>query len=88
MINIHRVTALEIERNNDWTSLNITSNEISPSHFSLALQIADKYENVFASDLLDIIKEHFENEEKIIEVALFHKDSKPFDIKITENYDA
>jgi hypothetical protein len=54
----------------------------------LALQIADKYENVFASDLLDIIKEHFENEEKIIEVALFHKDSKPFDIKITENYDA
>ena len=88
MINVHRVTELEIERSQEWTTLKVVTNDTEPSDYSLAKQIADTHPLIYASDLLDIIKEYFKNEQQTMEITLFHKDNIRFPILTTERDDA
>ena len=87
MINIHKVTDLNIERSEDLTTLKVVTNELSHHHYKLARLIAEDYEDVNSSDVADIIKEYFSKQTDTTEITLFHKDGKAFDIKITERDD-
>ena len=88
MINIHKVTDLNIERSEDWTCLKVVTNETTHNHYELARFIAKDYEDVNSYDVADIIKEYFSKETDTMEITLFHKDGKSVDIKITERDDA
>ena len=88
MINIHKVTDLNIERSEDWTCLKVVTNEMTHHHYELARLIAKDYEDVYSCDVADTIKEYFSKETNTIEITLFHTDDKPFEIKITERDDA
>ena len=87
MINIHKVTDLNIERSEDWTCLKVVTNEMTHNHYELARLIAKKYEGLNSYDVVDIIKEYFSKETGTMEITLFHKDGKSVDIKITERDD-
>ena len=88
MINIHKVTDLNIERSEDWTCLEVVTNEMTRHHYELARLIAKDYDNIDSYDVADIIKEYFSKETDTIEITLFHKDNESVDIKITERDDA
>ena len=88
MINIHKVTDLNIERSEDWTCLKVVTNEMTRHHYDLSRVIAKNYEGVNSYDVADIIKEYFSKETDTMEITLFHKDGKSVDIKITERDDA
>ena len=88
MINIHKVTDLNIERSEDWTCLKVVTNETTHHHYELARLIAKDYEDVYSCDVADIIKEYFSKETNTIEITLFHTDDKSVNIKITERDDA
>ena len=87
MINIHKVTDLNIERSEDWTCLKVVTNETTHNHYELARFIAKDYEDVNSYDVADIIKEYFSKQTDTTEITLFHKDGKSVDIKITERDD-
>jgi len=87
MINIHKVTDLNIVRSEDWTCLKVVTNEITHHHYELARLIAKDYEDVYSCDVADIIKEYFSKQTDTTEITLFHKDGKSVDIKITERDD-
>jgi|TARA_R110000744_G_scaffold115319_3_gene215732 hypothetical protein len=88
MINIHKVTDLNIERSEDWTCLEVVTNEMTRHHYELARLIAKDYDNIDSFDIAVIIQEYFSKETDTIEITLFHKDNKSVDIKITERDDA
>ena len=88
MINIHKVTDLNIVRSEDWTCLKVITNESCHYHYKLARLIAEDYEDVNSSDVAAIIKEYFSKQTDTTEITLFHKDGKSVDIKITERDDA
>ena len=87
MINIHKVTDLNIKRSEDWTTLKVVTNEISHHQYNLSRLIAQDYEGVSSSHVAAIIKEYFSKQTDTTEITLFHKDGKAFDIKITERDD-
>lgn len=88
MINIHKVTDLNIERSEDWTCLEVVTNEMTRHHYELARLIAKDYDNIDSFDIAVIIQEYFSKETDTIEITLFHKDNESVDIKITERDDA
>tara|TARA_R110002124_G_scaffold91274_6_gene232480 strand:+ start:1151 stop:1417 length:267 start_codon:yes stop_codon:yes gene_type:complete len=88
MINIHKVTDLNIRKSEKWTSLEVVTNDMTHHHYELARLIAKYYDNIDSYDVADIIKEYFSKETDTIEITLFHKDNESVDIKITERDDA
>tara|TARA_R110002074_G_scaffold327127_1_gene497612 strand:+ start:166 stop:432 length:267 start_codon:yes stop_codon:yes gene_type:complete len=88
MINIHKVTDLNIRKSEKWTSLEVVTNDMTHHHYELARLIAKDYDNIDSYDVADIIKEYFSKETDTIEITLFHKDNESVDIKITERDDA
>ena len=88
MINIHKVTDLNIRKSEKWTSLEVVTNDMTHHHYELARLIAKNYDNIDSYDVADIIKEYFSKETDTIEITLFHKDNESVDIKITERDDA
>jgi hypothetical protein len=88
MINIHKVTDLNIERSEDWTCLEVVTNEMTRQHYELARLISKDYYNIDSLYIEVIIQEYFSKETDTIEITLFHKDNKSVDIKITERDDA
>jgi len=88
MINIHKVTDLNIERSEDWTCLKVVTNETTHNHYELARFIAKDYEDVNSYDVADIIKEYFSKETNTIEITLFHPLRPAVNIQITERDDA
>ena len=88
MINIHKVTDLNIERSEDWTCLEVVTNEMTRHHYELARLIAKDYDNIDSFDIAVIIQEYFSKETDTIEITLFHKDNIRFPILTTERDDA
>ena len=55
MINIHKVTDLNIERSEDWTCLEVVTNEMTRHHYELARLIAKDYDNIDSFDIAVIM---------------------------------